>query len=201
MSRRVHAHSPKEPAERIQGDVAAAVFFPGEVARLLGLEGVEYDQLRKLFVLARLLRGEPHPGRRWSRFTLGDLAAVEVLVALGGGREQLVAGRRLVLGEVVKACRALRVSGIPNPLLQVPMVRVGRRVFAQVDDYLVEPTTGQLALGHVGDRLAEFLESRLITDRAVRAAIAREARTLRQRRRMRVELPPDGIGTIRIVVG
>jgi hypothetical protein len=201
MSRRVEEHDPRQPAERVHRDVSAAVFFPGEVARLLRLGNVEYDQLRKLFVLARVLRGEPHPGRRWSRFTLGDLAAIEVLVALGGGRPHLASGKRLVLGEVVQACRALREVGIENPLLQVPMVRIGRRVFARVEDYLVEPTTGQLALAHVGDCIAEFLEERLITDSTVRAAIAREARLLRQRGRVRAQLPREGSRTIRIVAG
>src|SRR4051812_11287317 len=63
MSRHLHDHRAKQPAQRVRPEVAAAVFFPGEVARLLGLENIEYDQLRRLFLLARLLRGEPHPGR------------------------------------------------------------------------------------------------------------------------------------------
>lgn len=199
MSRRVEGHRTTTPSERARGKIANLVFFPGEVADLLGLANVEYDQLRRLFVLARILRGEPHPGRKWSRFTLADLAATEVLVALGGGRSQLNAGKRLVLGELEAACLALRAAGIENPLLQVPMVRVGRRVFAQVDDYVVEPITGQLALDHVGDRLSEFLQEELISDRAVRAAINQQSRSLKLRRQLSVDVATDDGARIRIV--
>lgn len=200
MARRVRDHQPKEPAERVEEDVAVAVFFPGEVARLLGLGDVEYDQLRRLFILARTLRGDPHPGRQWSRFSLADLAATEVLVALGGGRDRLRAGRHLVLGDVERACLALRDLGIENPLLEVPMVRVGRRILARIDGYVIEPTSGQLALAHVSGRLDEFLTDRLIRDRAVRAAIRAEARRLRRPRRQLVEFPEEDAGSISVTL-
>lgn len=198
MSRRLYHHQPKEPAERLEPGVAVAVFFPGEVARLLGLRNIEYDQLRRLFVLARTLRGEPHPGRQWSRFSLADLAATEVLVALGGGRDRLLTGKHLVLGDVERACLALRDLGIENPLLEIPMIRIGRRILARVDGYVVEPTSGQLALAHVGDRLDEFLTDRLIRDRSVRAAIRAERQRLRLRRRRLVELPEEDAGSISV---
>jgi len=182
-------------------EVPTAVFFPGEVARLLGLEHVEYDQLRRLFVLARTLRGEDHPGRAWSRFSLADLAATEVLVALGGGRSRLRRGQRLILGDVEAACHALRALGIANPLLEVPMARLGRRVVARIGGYVVEPATGQLALEHVNDRIEEFLAERLIEDRQVRAAITAERRRLRLRRELEVRLPEYEYRSVRIGAG
>lgn len=179
MSRSVHQHQEREPARRVQANAARAIFFPGEVARLLGLEGVEYDQLRKMFVLSRVLRGEPSPGRQWSRFTLADLAATEVLVGLGGGRERLARGRHLMLGGIEPACKALIGLGVSNPLLQVPMAREGRRILARVGNYVIEPVSGQLALEYAGDRIDAFLEKRLITDREVRLAIRNERRRLK----------------------
>jgi hypothetical protein len=179
MADKVHRHREKPPAARIRSEVPSAVFFPGEVARLLGLEGVDYAQLRQLFVLTHTLRGEPEPGRGWSRFTLADLAATEVLVDLGGGREALARGRRLVFGDVERACDALRAMGFDNPLLQVPMARHGRRILARVGSHVIEPTSGQMALETAGDLIDAFLESRLIADRRVRAAIRAERRRLR----------------------
>ena len=195
MTRLVHDHAAREPATRLGRDLSVAVFFPGEVARILGLDGIEYGQLRRLFVLARVLRGEPHPDRGWSRFTLADLAAVEVLVGLGGGRECLHRGRHLVLGDVETACQALRRLGVDNPLLQVPMARDGRRILARVGEYVIEPVTGQLALADSGDRIDAFLRDRLIQDRAIRAAITAERRRLWPPRRVLLAVH-DARGTI-----
>lgn len=191
MSDQVLRHQERSPAERLKHDVSTAVFFPGEVARLLGLDGIEYVQLRRLFVLARTTRGEERPGRGWARFSLADLAATEVLVHLGGGREAFVAGRRLVLGDVERACRSLRALGFDNPLLQVPMSRQGRRILARVGRHVIEPTTGQLALETAGEMIDAFLEARLIGDRAVRAAIRAERFRVRPRWRHRVVV--DGL--------
>lgn len=195
MSRKVHGHLEKRPAERIASDVAEAAFFPGEVARLLGLDGIEYDQLRRMFVLSRVLRGEPSPGRKWSRFTLGDLAATEVLLRLGGGREQLALGRHLILGDVERACKALIDLGVQNPLLQVPMARDGRRILARVGEYVIEPVSGQLALEDAGQRVDQFLQERLIKDRTVRAAIRAERRRVNPPKRLRLTVA-DGQATI-----
>lgn len=191
MSDQVLRHQERSPAERVKTDVSAAVFFPGEVARLLGLTGIEYVQLRRLFVLARTTRGEEPPDRGWARFTLADLAATEVLVHLGGGREVLAAGRRLVLGDLSRACRSLRALGFDNPLLQVPMSRQGRRILARVGRHVIEPTTGQLALETAGEMIDAFLEARLIADRHVRAAIRAERRRVRPTWRQRVVV--DGL--------
>jgi hypothetical protein len=194
MGRRVADHSEQAPASRraVPADVE---FFPGEAARLLRLDGIDYSQLRQLYVLARRLRGAQAPGRGWSRFTLADLAAVEVLVELGGGRDRLAVGRRLVLGRIQATCVALVELGFDNPLLQVPLKRDGRRILARIDAYVFEPATGQLVIDDVAGRVGLFLEDRLIKDRRVRAAINAECRRLRPRRRRSLVVDQE-LGTL-----
>lgn len=163
-----------------------AVFFPGEVVRLLDLGDIEYDQLRSLYRLSRVTRGLPEPGREWSRFSLADLACVEVLIKLGGGREALRSGRRLILGDVKAACQALREAGVENPLLEVELSRIDRRrLVARVSGYVFEPATGQLVLEDVDRQIEAFLEERLINDLAVRRAIRREGRRVKPTKRTR----------------
>jgi hypothetical protein len=198
MADQVFRHAEKAPASRVASDSTVAVFFPGEVARLLGLRGVDYAQLRQLFVLARTLRGEDRPGRGWARFTLADLAATEVLVALGGGRDALATNRRLVLGEVEGACQALRRLGFDNPLLQVPMARQGRQILARVGSHVIDPRSGQLALSTAGDMIDAFLKVRLIKDRQVRSAIRAERRRVRPARARKVV--SGGLGTLSEIV-
>lgn len=194
MGRRVADHRERSPASR-RGVAASAEFFPGEAARLLGLDGVDYSQLRQLYLLARRLRGAPSPGRGWSRFELADLAAVEVLVSLGGGRERLARGRRLVLGQLEATCLALADLGFDDPLLQVPLSRDGRRILAKIDGYVFEPATGQLVIDGAAERVNAFLEDRLIDDRAVRAAIRAECRRLRPHRRRTLAVDQE-LGTL-----
>jgi hypothetical protein len=179
MGKRVHDHVERSPSRRLRGTSAEAVFFPGEVARLLGLDGIDYSQLRRLFMLARTLRGETPPPGSWSCFTLADLASAEVLVALAGGRERLALGRRLAFGNVEQACVALRQMGFEHPLLQVPLAREGRTILARVDAYVFEPASGQLTLEQTEEQVNLFLEQRIIKDRDVRAAIRAERRRLR----------------------
>ena len=199
MADRVSNHRERAPRARLRSDLAAAEFFPGEVARLLGLEGVDYAQLRDLHRIGRRARGLATPGRKWARYTLADLAAVEVLVTLGGGRDALSKGRRLVLGDIVRTCDALRGLGFDNPLLQVPMARDGRRILARVNGFVLEPTTGQLVLESAWHQVDAFLEARLITNRQVRKAIRTERHSMRLPRR-RVLQASDELGTLDGVV-
>jgi hypothetical protein len=161
-------------------------FYPGEVVRLLGLAGTDYSQIRRLFRLARTLRGEECPSTTWARFTLADLAAVEVLVSLGGGRDALLERRRLILGRVDSACTALIAMGFDNPLLQVPLARDGRRIIARIDGCVFEPVSGQLVIEETSIRIDAFLEQRIIADRAVRSAIRVEKRRITPKRELRV---------------
>lgn len=155
----------------------------------MNLGDIEYDQLRRLYRLARVTRGLPPPGPGWARFTLADLACVEALIKLGGGRQALRPGHRLILGDVEAACQALLEAGVDNPLLEVGLSRVGgRRLVARVDGYVFEPATGQLVLENVDKQIEAFLADRLIQDRAVRRAIRLEGRRLRPTRRTRAAI-------------
>ena len=182
MSGKLRDHFERAPSQRIHDVRAEVVFFPGEVARLLGLTDIDYSQLRRLFLLARVLRGDPAPPRAWSCFTVADLASTEVLVGLGGGRERLAQGRRLTFVNLEATCLALRDMGFDNPLLQVPLARNGRRILARVDSYIFEPSSGQMMLDQTGVLIDRFLEQRIIEDREVRSAIRRERRRLRPSR-------------------
>jgi hypothetical protein len=193
MSRRLQDHGERAPTNRLRDGAVEAAFFPGEVARLLGLPNIDYSQLRRMFVLARVLRGDPRPDRAWARFTLADLAATEVIVGLAGGRDRLALGSRLTFGDLEPTCKALRSMGFENPLLQVPLARVGRKTLAKVDEYIFEPISGQMVLDQTGRLIDQFLEARIIEDGRVRAAIRAERRQLRPARASRLPASKEGV--------
>lgn len=194
MARRVPVDTDApSPAER-GGATSEAVFFPSEVARLLGLEGIDYDTLRRLFRLSRTTQGRPDPttglsANKWARFSLSDLACTEALVQVGGGRQALQSGKRLLLGEVEEACERLRSAGASNPLLEVPMLRVGRtRIVAYLDGQLFEPVTGQVVLSHVIEQLDWLSNPPGIHDQDVRSRVRRLRRAHRPNRQQRRDL-------------
>lgn len=183
MSSKPEDHRLREPQPRPRlGPTRDAVFFPGEVARLLQLNNIDYDQLRRMWVLAHAARGEAVPSRRWARFTLRDLAATEVVVGLAGRRDRLATSRHLNFRGIAETCEALRVLGFDDPLIQVPMIRDGSRILAQVGEYVIVPTTNQMALDYASDMVEEYIKSRTIEDQEVRDAIRDERRRSRARR-------------------
>jgi len=195
MADRIENHGAQAPRTRIRPGLLVAEFFPGEVARLLGLNGIDYAQLREMHKVGRLSRGLPAPGRGWARFSLADLATLEVLLTLGGGRGALLAGRRLVLGDVTATCDSLRGLGFDNPLLQVPLAREGRRILARVDGFVFEPATGQLVLASAWQRVDAFLTVNVITNKRIRKALAAERRSISPAKR-RILITPDELGTL-----
>lgn len=130
--------------------------FPAEVVELLRLEGIDYAQLRRLFHLVKEQAGEHVQGREWARYTLLDVAALEVLISLCGGREALGPGRRLRLANIREACSALRSQGFSNPLLQVPMAKIGRNVYAVVQKVVIEPRSGQVVMDQLNDPIKKY---------------------------------------------
>ena len=90
---------------------------------------------------------------------------------------------------------ALRDLGFENPLLQVPLARVGRRILARVDSYVFEPASGQLTLDQTGRLIDRFLESRIIQDREIRRAILAEKRRIRPVRPLRLAVAEE-LGTL-----
>lgn len=163
MSEPIRDQRPVAPNPRLRPAASNAghdqgYFFPGEVARLLDLEDVDYHQLRRLLRLVRQQAAAlPPPRGKWSRYTLRDVAALQVAVEVCGGRAALVAGRHLKIAPLERACAALRRQGVSNPLLDVPLTAHGRRVFALVDGTLVDPTSGQQALADGLERLDAYL--------------------------------------------
>jgi hypothetical protein len=123
---------------------------------MLGLGHADYAQLRRLL---KLVRSRKTPGRRWSRFTLREVAAVQVALRLAGGREALRPGRHLSIKPIEDTCRVLRLRyGLAEPLLQANLRREGSRIVATVRNVTFEPVTGQLLLG-VHGKICTFLRS------------------------------------------
>jgi hypothetical protein len=134
-------------------------FYPGEVARILRLEGLDYRQLRMLFRIIRQQAGSTDPlGRGWSRFTFRDLVALKTALLLAGGEEALAAGRRLRLQDLQEVCRRLREDlGLVSPLTEIAFRRRGRTIVAQVHGLLFEPLSGQLLLAEVESAVEDYL--------------------------------------------
>jgi hypothetical protein len=130
--------------------------FPNQVAQLLGVGQVDYGQLRRLF---RLVASGRTAGRRWTRFTLRDVAAIEVALRLAGGHDALEPGRHLTIKPVEDACRILRERyGLEEPLLEADLRREGSSIVATVRHVTFEPLTGQVLLD-VKSKMRAFLTS------------------------------------------
>lgn len=145
MAKRVGETARRRPAQRLRNKEDDGYFFPGEVVAMLGLGDIDYQQMRRLFRLVREQSGTP-VNAGWSRYSLVDVAALQVLVSLCGGPAALAPQRRLRIECIRKACSALRGLGVENPLLDVRLRRIGDRVYAELDGSILDPVSGQLAL-------------------------------------------------------
>lgn len=124
-------------------------YYPAQVVGLLGLDGMTYDTLRRLRGVIRMSqRDRPAavPRDSWSRWTPEDLARLDVLVELCGGRDALQPGRRLNMRGVIEACTSLIELGCDDPLLEVSMARAGSKIVAFLDGFVFEPATGQAVM-------------------------------------------------------
>jgi hypothetical protein len=188
MPRHVTEHRPAVPVKRVK-DGAEGYFFVGETARMLGLTSVDYRQIRTLFRFVREQAGTPVgvDDQSWSRFTLIDIACLDALMPLCGGLEALSPNRRLVLRPVRRACSSLRGLGFANPLLEVPMRRVGSNVYAVSEGSLVDPNNGQLLLQDALDKVQDFHGS-LKAAPSLFEAIESERQQARRRRRPRIAI-------------
>lgn len=183
MARRTPDTTSKPPAKRGDG---GTYFYAAEVVRVLGLQGIDYAQLRRILRLAR--PPEAAPDRKWARFTFEDLVAIRVAVGLAGGSPALSAGRRLQLAELERACARLRALGVTNPLLEVPLRREGRTIVAEIDGVTFRPATGQLSLADTGRRVNDFLAKIVRLDdaslRSLRSDVDKERRRIAQQARI-----------------
>ena len=117
-------------------------YYPGEVAQILGCPAIDYAQLRRLYRLVR--RQVPDQASTgWAIFTLRDVAAADVALGLAGGAEGLRQGKRLILQPIETACDGLIALGLQEPLLTVPMLRLGSVVYALVDGTVLLARSGQ----------------------------------------------------------
>ena len=140
----IQHHAAKRPRRRVSPDVPG-YFYPGEVARILGLQGIDYAQLRSLLRIVRPTGREP--GRRWARFDLHDMACLRRALELAGGVEALGPGRQVRVAALRRACEALRDAGYEYPLVELSLFRRGSRLLAASAGIVFDPATGQLELG------------------------------------------------------
>jgi hypothetical protein len=146
LPHKVHQHKKKEPKRRIS-DEKRGYFFPGEVARILKLDGIDYRQLRQLFRYASGQAPSRATAGKWARFTYRDLVAVKTAIRLAGGIGSLRVGRRLRLKRVEKAAKALRRRlGVSDPFAAVKVVLDGGTILAQLNGITFDAISGQLLL-------------------------------------------------------
>jgi hypothetical protein len=179
MADRIHSHPAKPPARRVTD--RRGYFFPGEVARLLRLDGIDYAQLRRLLKLVRA--DDPPPRGAWGRYSLQDLANLKAAVDLAGGVEALQPGRRLRIVPLQQAFVALKAAGFPHPLIDVSLSRLGSRLVARGDGVTFEASNGQLLLDLAHEDATAYLGGELLNAEfaVVNQAMNAERRALRPR--------------------
>lgn len=146
MAPRIHDHTKRAPRTRLLSRVKG-YFFPGEAARILGLEGIDYHQLRRILRIASGPDSLQASSRKWTRFTFKDLLLVRRALDLAGGIDALKPHRHLKLKRLQEACTALRDRfDIADPLTSANLRLDGRAIVAQLDGVTFEPATGQTIL-------------------------------------------------------
>jgi len=198
MAPRIHDHAKREPRTRLSKD-RRGYFFPGEVARILQLDGIDYRQLRDLLLIASGRKLTRQESRKWSRFTFRDLVTVRTAIQLAGGADALQKGSHLRLKRVKVACEALRKTfKIDDPMAVVKLDLQGKTVVAQFDGVAFEAVNGQLLLNlhrRVDHEIG--LVSRSFTRRlsAERNQIKRKGGA--SRRRLTADIPVHNIQALR----
>ena len=173
---------PRNDPERV------GFFHPREVAEIIGAPRIDYAQLRRLYRLARLQTGAPldSTDRRWARYTLRDIAAVEVALRLAGGPDALEPGRRLMIKSVEDAVNGLLAMDVKDPLLEVRMERQGSVIVAAFAGDLIEPASGQLVMRRIFSSAATQVDRRSEYDVVLAMREERDAKLHNVRRRVRM---------------
>jgi hypothetical protein len=134
-------------------------FFPGEVARMLNVDELDNQRIRRIFNLVRQQRHAPLPPKKeWARFDYVDIACTIEVVRICVDRDRLSAGDfRVALLRLRRACTALYEQGLENPLLQARLDLSGDQVIATVHgtSYVVE--TGQRLLSEAVAQSSRFM--------------------------------------------
>jgi hypothetical protein len=133
-------------------------FFPGEVARMLKIESLDYRQLRSIYQLVREQAGHTYQPKEWARFSYDDIAAALEVVRICIESRGLDTKVRftLVLLHLRKACLKLQGSGFTNPLLQLRLQLVEGRVIAEIDGATLDAETGQQLIDLAALRVTDF---------------------------------------------
>lgn len=142
------------PARSLVESAQQEFFYAAEAVAVLGVEGIEYRQLRELLTV---IRGSDQStgARRWARYSLADIAALEIAIELVGGRAVFEPKRRMRIAALRRALKALRDAGFMNPLIEVPLERQGTRIVARLRGVLIDPTNGQAQLVEVERRMEQ----------------------------------------------
>lgn len=143
----------KLPALRHAMAGVSEFFYASEAAQALGVPEIEYRQLRKLVEVVR--EGRPMPGKSWARYSLADVAGLQIVIDLVGGPDAFKPGgrMRMRLQPVRDAIAALRNMGFPHPLIEVPLSLEGDRIVAHLQGVVIDPRTGQGLLLQVQRRM------------------------------------------------
>ena len=151
----------KPPALRHATESVNEFFYASEAAQVLGVPEIEYRQLRKLVEVVR--DGREMPERAWARYSLADVAGLQIVIDLVGGPDAFRPGgrMRMRLQPVRDAIAALRSMGFPHPLIEVPLSLEGDRIVAHLQGVVIDPRTGQGLLLQVERRMeARFVASK-----------------------------------------
>jgi len=148
----------KPPALRHANETTSEFFYASEAAQVLGVPEIEYRQLRKLVEVVR--DGRAVSAKAWARYSLADVAGMQIVIDLVGGPDVFKPGgrMRMRLQPVRDAIAALRKMGFPHPLIEVPLSLEGNRIVAHLRGVVIDPRTGQGLLVQVERRMeARFI--------------------------------------------
>jgi len=111
------------------------------------------------------------------------MACIRAAIDLAGGVGALQEGRRLRLGPLRKALKALHRAGYDLPLLDVSLSKDGERIVAVAAGIRFEAETGQLLLDLVQKKAETYLAANLLRPvfRPVERAMATERQKLTNR--------------------
>jgi hypothetical protein len=184
IPRRLQQHTtPTAPSDRLiarDGRTHDGYFFPGEVARILAIDVIDYRQLRRFYRLIREQSDHAVPSG-WSRYTLTDIACLAVAIEICGGPEALEPGSRLVLAKLERVCQLLVQQGISNPLLRVSIGRRGRSITVDLDGVVTEPETGQIIMEAASKEADHYFSDSLLRDRKLARALRAEIDQFRKK--------------------
>lgn len=164
--RPLNDHKIRAPRRRrVRRDPGA--FFPSEVVRILGLGGIDYRQLRRLFeVVSKAREAKPARGR-WARFSFDEVWRLRAAIELLGGPDSILPRRsdgkrpRLKLRKLEDACERLATDlRLVDESGRLRLARVGSDFVADLGDAWIEPKSRQLLFDEVVQSTRGYLRTR-----------------------------------------